>query len=261
MYRQDPVTNHDAMVDTISTAYSMTHGLYSEWSWYGQMQIWDMIKSRPLDDPTSWVGAYSEIMDEKWNFVIDGFANCPVATVSNPKAGAYAWFVYQEPYLGIQNGFVSSWFRDVLGIRTTTYNFGFRGADPRDFYGPGYGTSDFTRLNLYRDIHIYEEISRRAKIACASADSNIGEFISTGQWAVTEATRQRRLTEGEVYENLEHRKRHLREAVPELTEQQLERVAKNHEDSDRMDAAAELCAPHYSTGCFFEKVGTRFSDF
>ena len=119
MYRQDPPTNHDAMVATISTAYSMTHGLYSEWSWYGQMQLWDMMKERPLDDPTSWIGAYTEIMDEKWQYIIDGFADCPVVQVSNPKAGAYVWFVFQEPYLGIQDGFIASWFRDVLGVRTT----------------------------------------------------------------------------------------------------------------------------------------------
>lgn len=119
MYRQDPVTNHDAMVDAISTAYSMTHGLYSEWSWYGQMQLWDMMKERELTDPTSWIGAYSEIMDEKWQYIIDGFADCPVVQVSNPRAGAYVWFVFQEPYLGLQDSFIASWFRDVLGVRTT----------------------------------------------------------------------------------------------------------------------------------------------
>jgi hypothetical protein len=258
MYREDPVSNHDAIVDTISTAYTMTHGLFSEWSWYGQMQLWEMIMSKPMDDPTSWIGAYSEIMDEKWEFIIDGFADCPVAQVSNPKAGAYVWFVYQEPYLGIQDGFVSSWFRDVLGIRTTTYNWGFRGADPADFYGPGYSVADFTRLQLYRDVSIYEEVSRRAKIACSSAGSTIGEFVSTDQWRAAETTRTRRLSEG--YETMDDRKRHLREAVPDLTERQLERLANNHIETDKIDLAAEGCAPDFTTQCFFEKVGTRFSD-
>ena len=115
MYKENPVTNHDAMVDIISEEYSMTHGLYSEWSWHGQMQLWEMIMSRPLDDPTSWIGAYSDIMEEKWALIIDGFADCPVTQVSNPRAGAYAWFVYEPEFTGIQGGFVSSFFRDVLG--------------------------------------------------------------------------------------------------------------------------------------------------
>ena len=72
--------------------------------------------SKPISDPTSWIGAYSQIMEEKWSLIIDAFEDCPVTTVSNPRAGAYAWFVYKEPYLGIQDGFVSSFFRDVLGV-------------------------------------------------------------------------------------------------------------------------------------------------
>lgn len=90
--------------------------LDSEWSWYGQMQLWEMMMSKPISDPTSWIGAYIDIMEEKWALVIDGFANCPVLDVSNPRAGAYAFFVYKAPYLGIQDGFVSSFFRDVLGV-------------------------------------------------------------------------------------------------------------------------------------------------
>ena len=72
--------------------------------------------SKPISDPTSWIGAYSQIMEEKWSLIIDAFEDCPVTTVSNPRAGAYAWFVYKEPYLGIQDGFVSSFFRDVRGV-------------------------------------------------------------------------------------------------------------------------------------------------
>merc|ERR1712048_36746 len=53
-----------AMADAIDT---IGHGIYSEWGWMGQMQVMDMIMSRPLDDPTSWVGAYSQIMKEKWD--------------------------------------------------------------------------------------------------------------------------------------------------------------------------------------------------
>jgi hypothetical protein len=80
------------------------------------MQLWEMIMSKYISDPTSWIGAYSQIMEEKWSLIIDAFADCPVLTLSNPRAGAYAWFVYNPPYLGVQSGFVSSFFRDVLGV-------------------------------------------------------------------------------------------------------------------------------------------------
>jgi len=260
IYKEDPITNHDAMVSAVGDLYSMTHGLYSEWSWLGQMQLWEMIMSRELTDPTSWIGAYSEIMDEKWEVVMDGFADCPVLDLSNPKAGAYAYFVYKEPYLGVQTGFVSSFFRDVLGIRTTTYNWGFRGANPADFYGEGYTTADFTRLQLYRDVEIYKEVARRAKIVCADLDASIGDFISINQWVAGEgATSRRRLSEG--YADIEERKRDLKAAVRNLSDRQLDYLAKSHEESDKMDRAAESCAPYYHTTCLFDKIGSRFEDF
>ena len=37
------------------------------------MQIQQMIMAKPMTDPTSWVGAYSELMKEKWDYIIDGF--------------------------------------------------------------------------------------------------------------------------------------------------------------------------------------------
>lgn len=254
-----PLSNHDAQVTAISSLYTMTHGLYSEWSWYGQMQLWEMIMSRSVSDPTSWIGAYSMIMEEKWALIIDAFAGCKVVTVTNPRAGAYVWFKYEAPYLGIQEGFVSSFFRDVLGIRTTTYNWGFRGANPADFYGPGYTTTDFTRLQLYRDISIYTEVARRAKIVCTDTTMSIGNFVSVDQWAASRTTNRRRMTVG--YANQEERKRHLQEAVPSLNDQQLEYMAHSHEMSDRMDKQAELCAPHYTTDCLFKNVGQRFTDY
>lgn len=259
MYKKEPETSFTAMVDIQRKLYSMTHGLYSEWSWYGQMQIWEMIMSRPLDDPTSWIGAYTEIMDEKWELMIDAFAGCPVLTLTNPKAGAYAWFKYEAPYIGIQGGFVSSFFRDVLGVRTTTYNWGFRGADPADFYGVGYGLQDFTRLQLYRDISVYTEIARRAKIVCADTTAVIGDFISIDQWAAGEGTTSRRMNEG--YDNLEERKDHLMEAIPDLNERQLEYLAKSHKESDTIDEKARGCAPNFTTDCLFRMVGSSFQDY
>jgi hypothetical protein len=54
VYKKDPATNYEANVRIIQDVHSMTNGLYSEWSWHGQMQLWEMIMSRPLSDPTSW---------------------------------------------------------------------------------------------------------------------------------------------------------------------------------------------------------------
>lgn len=252
--REEP--NHQAMVDAISSSYTMTHGLFSEWSWYGQMQLWDMIMSKPLDDPTSWIGAYSQIMDEKWNLIIDAFEDCPVLTLSNPKAGAYAFFVYKEPYLGLQDSFLSTFFRDVLGVRTTTYNWGFRGANPADFYGENHSTEDFTRLQLYRDVSVYEEVARRAKIVCADPDANIGDFLSVNQW-VASRTGVRKL-EGSSRND---RSRHLQEAIPHLTNRQLSYLVQNHEESEKINKQASSCAPDFTTSCFFKNIGTRFEDF
>lgn len=259
LYKESPVASHDAMVDMVSGTQSMTHGLYSEWSWYGQIQLWDMIESKPISDPTSWIGAYSIIMEEKWSMIIDAFANCPVVTLTNPRAGAYAWFKYEAPYLGIQEGFVSSFFRDVLGVRTTTYNWGFRGSNPADFYGPGYTTTDFTRLQLYRDVSIYTEVARRAKIVCGDTTATIGNFASVDQWAASRTTNRRRLESG--YENREERVRHLKEVVPSLTDKQAAYMAASHEASDEMDRNALNCAPDFTTTCLFKHVGQRFSDY
>lgn len=142
MFKTDPESQKDAFVSVMKLQFSQTFGLYSEWSWYGQMQLWEMIMSRPISDPTSWIGAYTEIMDEKWNHVIEGFEGCPVVTLTNPKAGAYAFFRMNEAYLGLQStdpmdpdAILNGFFKDVLGVSAPTYSWGFRGADPADFYG------------------------------------------------------------------------------------------------------------------------------
>jgi hypothetical protein len=139
MFKKEPANFTKAVNDIMSDIHSGSNGIYSEWSWYGQMQLWEMIMSRPLDDPTSWIGAYSEIMDEKWSLIIDGFDGCPAVTLTNPKSGAYAFFRINEAYVGIQkppkDEFIASFFLDVLGVYAPTYSWGFRGANPADFYG------------------------------------------------------------------------------------------------------------------------------
>jgi hypothetical protein len=267
IYKNEVEASKQAFVDAVTVSYSMTNGLYSEWSWYGQMQLWEMIMSKPYTEPDSWIGAFSSIVDEKWNVLIEAFENCPVLTLSNPKAGAYAFFVYNPEYTGIQDSFISSFFRDVLGILATTYNWGFRGAIPADFYGEGYTESDFTRLQLYRDVTVYDEIARRAKIVCNDLDASVGDFVSINQWAEAGravVTRRRQLSssseEDTIYASREDRERHLQESVPTLNHRQLQYLVDSHESSDAIDANVKLCAPDFSTSCLFDKVGTRFSD-
>lgn len=165
MFKTEPESFKNAVVDIASVFDSQTFGLYSEWSWYGQMQLWEMIMSRPVDDPTSWIGAYSEIMDEKWNVINEGFEGCPVVTLTNFNAGAYAWFRMNEAYLGIQSGeeFLSSFFKDVLGVSAPTYSWGFRGADPADFYGM-YNLNDTGYIYCLISILTLHSHGRRCKL-------------------------------------------------------------------------------------------------
>ena len=138
MYKELPTSNHDAMVDAIGTTYSLVHGSVSQWTWQGMMQLLEQFMSKPYTDPTSWIGAYSQLIKEKYDYLVDGFADCPVMQLSNPYSGAYSWFVMQPEYLGIQQGDSSpSFFRNVLGVSAFGYTWGFRGADPADYYGPG----------------------------------------------------------------------------------------------------------------------------
>ncbi len=57
-YKKDQPIYTSAVGSMVDTIDSIGHGIYSEWSWMGQMQIQQMMMSRPVDDPTSWVGAY-----------------------------------------------------------------------------------------------------------------------------------------------------------------------------------------------------------
>lgn len=128
MYKELPASNHDSMVDAISTTYSLHAGSLSQWTWQGQMQLMERFMQKPYTDPTSWIGAYKEILEEKYDFLIDGFMDCPVMRLSNPYSGAYAWFVMEPEYLGIQQGGDSSpsFFRNVLGVSAFSYSWGFR---------------------------------------------------------------------------------------------------------------------------------------
>jgi hypothetical protein len=58
-YKKSPEVFVKAVGDMAITVSTIGNGIMSEWTWMGQMQIQQMMMSRPLDDPTSWVGAYS----------------------------------------------------------------------------------------------------------------------------------------------------------------------------------------------------------
>jgi hypothetical protein len=86
---------------------------------------------------------------------------------------------------------------DVLGIISTTYSWGFRGADPSTYDGEGVGTCDFVRMQMYRDINVYMEVARRAKLVCADPtlsfiDDTLEEYVK-----VQSANGRRRLHEVE----------------------------------------------------------------
>jgi len=251
-YKKSMTSFVEAVSDIAGLHGSLAYGSYSEWSWMGQMQLHDMMMSKPLSDPTSWIGAYSSIMKEKWDVITDAFADCPAVTLTNSGKGAYAFFLYKEPYLGLQTSFVSSFFLDVLGVSATTYYWGFRGADPSEFYGEGVGTYDFTRMQLYRDLNVYTEVARRAKIVCADTSASVGDYISIDDWKLkSEAA----LATGDG-------RRALKETMSHLTERQLKILENNEKVYSDYNEKAEACAKEgYTTSCFYEKVGKRHSDF
>jgi hypothetical protein len=111
---------------------------------------------------------------------------------------------------------------------------------------------------LYRDVTVYEETARRAKIVCSDMDATIGDFVSVNQWAASAATTARR--RAQAYIDKEDRKRHLVEVIPDLTDRQLDYLSSSHETQDKMSLQYMSCAPGYTTTCLFQKVGARFND-
>ena len=242
----------------VSPFHSLSYGHLSQWTWEGQMQIQQMMMSRPVDDPTSWVGAYTEIMKDKWEVITEAFKDCPVLELTNSLAGAYAFFVYKDPYLGLQSGTYPSFFMDVLGIRATTYSWGFRGADPAEYYGEGISTTDFTRLQLFRDVGVYNEVSRRAKIVCSDTTASIGDFVSIDDWKTSGLASRRHLKEGH---SMETRRMLLAEELPHLHERKLAQLLENIEFRELQDEKVEeLCAPSYSSSCLMGVTGRRNED-
>jgi hypothetical protein len=257
--------NHANYENLLEDMHSMPNGLLSEWSWRGQVQLHDMMMAKPYTDPTSWIGAYTGLMKDKWDYVIEGFANCPPIEILNDYAGAYVWLKKKPDYMGLETGFITTLFEETLGIKTTTYNWGFRGADPADMYGEGYTVTDFTRVHLYRDINVYKELNRRAKLMC-SGQQVADHLMTYAEWKVAhtpaDGGTRHLLAVHEHDETHEDTRRRLREAVPRLTEKQLEFHTKNHQANIDINKNIEKhCAKdQFSTSCLMKYTGGKYAD-
>jgi len=258
LYKKEYTSYASAVATVVGSLSSLTYGSYSQWSWMGQMQLWDMIMSKPYTDPTSWIGAYSSIMDEKWDVLIDAFEGCPYIEITNPHAGAYAWFKMLSPYLGLQTpSSTPTFFLDVLGVQASTHSYVFRGANPADYYGAGYSIYDFVRMQLYRDINVYKEVARRAKIVCADSSATIGDFISVDQWySITNASGNGHRSlhqDNGLPHTIETRRALLKEEHPFLTDAQALLLAKNTDRHLSLTEAIESsCAPEYTSSCMLD---------
>jgi len=246
----------DLMQTAMSNVRSMPDGLMSEWTWWGQIQILDQMMAKPYSEPDSWIGAYVGLIHEKWTYLIDGFSGCSdFISITNPYRGAYGWFMLHGAALGKEDGMLSSLFADVLGVKTTTYYWGFRGAEPADYYptdptGADYTTYDFVRLQLFRDVHVYEEIGRRAALVCADpATNSVDGYLTINQWISSSDRRRRALKESEP---LDH-SAHVRAIAPRLAEHHLEYLAKQMAGDAAVNVAVEQhCAPAYTTDCLMK---------
>ena len=258
LYKNDDADWVSLMESGSSSMRSLADGHMSEWTWWGQIQILDQLMLKPYTDPTSWIGAYVGLMNEKWTAIIDGFSGCgSYIELTNPYAGAYGWFMLKGDAMGKESSFVSSFFTDVLGVKTTTYYWGFRGSDPADYYGAGYTTYDFIRLQLFRDVSVYQEVGRRAALVCADpATASVDGYMTINEW-IASSTRRRALQDAP----LDHAA-HVRGVAPRLAEDHVQRLAASMAADDAIGAAVEKnCAPAYTSTCLqkhsSEKRGTR----
>ena len=105
--------------------------------------------------------------------------------------------------LGLETSWLSAFFSDTMGVTVPLYSWGFRGADPADYYGAEYTTSDFVRMQLYRDLSVYVEIAARAATVCSGGA--VEGYMSGEEYvAAATAAERRRLTEGAGLRRLLH---------------------------------------------------------
>ena len=118
----------------------------------------------------------------------------PVHRDLNDYAGAYVWFKKVGTALGLESSFISAFFSDTMGVTTTTYYWGFR-APTRPTTTARSTTYDFVRLQLYRDLSVYEEVGRRAAIVCGGG--TVTGYLSAAEYITAAGGRRRRLTDSE----------------------------------------------------------------
>jgi len=236
-----------SIANTLST---FSYGLYSEWTVFGQIQILENMMSRPLSSPKSWLGAYTSIIKEKWDAVIDGFSGCPFIEITNPHAGAYVFFKHIGANKGKEDaGSVSSFFEQVFNLYATTYYWGFRGSNPSVYYGAGYGTKDFVRMQLYRDVSVYHEVARRAKIICAGG--SLPGYMTAAQWQASKTTRRRLGTEPSHKDVA----RGLAAVAPQLGQAEAHNLARLQLETEARDRAVEAeCAPTFTSNCLMKHI-------
>jgi hypothetical protein len=231
---------------------NMPDGLMSEWTWWGQIQIYDQMMAKPVDDPTSWIGAYITIQAEKWEAVVNAFAGCTdYVELTNPYAGAYAFFMLKGDAVGKEDSSTSTLFGSVFGITSTTYSWGFRGANPADYYGAGYGTTDFIRMQLFRDVNVYHEAARRVTLACADPTVGLPGFMSITEWIAmrTEYLAGRRKLQAGHSGPFDHAAA-IRKAAPHLADHHVERLHNQLADAQLKDVLIKQhCAPAYTSDC------------
>ena len=249
IYKNDDAEWAGLMKSVMDDVRGMPDGLMSEWTWWGQIQILDQMMAKPYSSPESWIGAYVQLMHEKWTYLIDGFSGCSnYITITNPYMGAYGWFKLEGDAVGKESGSYSSFFGEVLGVKTTTYRWGFRGSNPADYYGAAYGTNDFVRLQLFRDVHVYKEIGRRAALVCSDTSKSVDGYLTIDGWLASRR-RRRALKEGAAFDHSAH----VRAIAPHLAEHQIEKLSKQMAADDAAGAAIEQhCAPSYTTDCLMK---------
>jgi hypothetical protein len=255
----------DAMDSVASDVHAIHNGIYSSWTHEGMNQVKQMLMAKPISDPTSWIGAYNGLMKDKWDIMFDALAGCPYIEITNgPLTGAYVWMKKKGEYKGLNKGWLDSFFGETMGVHTTSYNFGFRGTTASDYYGAGFTNDDFTRMQLYRDISVYKEVARRAKIVCGggAVEHALGTWLTAEEWKASK-TASRRLTEaGVIPASSEERAQHLKDAVPRLKDAEAKIVAdwqhKAHKVQEDLDKHCEPLG--YPMSCLFKYTGTDAKD-
>jgi len=256
----DPIS--DAMMTIAGTVHSLANGDYSEWSWKGMIQIKNLIMAKPISDPTSWFGAYTSLMTEKWDVMATAIGTCSFLELLNGPAltGAYMWMRKTGDMRCLNKGWMDSFMKDCIGVETTSYNFGFRGTTASDYYGAGQCNDDFTRIQLYRDLSVYKEVAKRITAVCAggAVETATGTLMTAEEWKASKAaTRRLKEQTGREPETVEERATHLREHIPRLTEKDAYFHAESAHKADEIQKKLdEECEPlGYPMDCLFKHTG------